>query len=70
MKSERAAGDDEVTFLADFEFVIACGEILENEAAGSVGFGSEEMPGAVFELELGGGHRDIVFVHNKTGASG
>jgi hypothetical protein len=70
LKSDRAGDDHEEALLADFQLEIASGEISESEAAGSVGFGSVDVGGTVFEFQLGGGDGDAVFVQYETGASG
>ncbi len=62
MKSDDAGGDDEETFFANFEFVIAGGKIFQGEAAGAVGFRSVDVAGGVFQFYLSSRDRDVVFV--------
>jgi len=50
LQSDGASGDEEEALFADFEFVIAGGEIFESEAAGAVGFGAVDVGGGVFEF--------------------
>jgi len=50
LNGDVAVGDYEETFFADFQFVIACGEIFESEAAGAVGFRAVDVGGGVFEF--------------------
>ena len=70
LKSDGTIGDEEEALLADFEFVIAGGEVLEGEAASAVGFGAEDVGGGVFEFELDGGDGDGVFIEDEAGAGG
>ena len=70
LKSDGAIGDEEEALFADFELVIADREISESEAAGTVGFGAEDVGGGVFEFELDGGDGDSVFVEDETRAGG
>ena len=50
LQSDGASGDEEEALFADFEFVIACGEIFESEAASAVGFGAVDAGGGVLEF--------------------
>lgn len=70
LEGEGAIGDEEKAFLADFELVIASGEIAKSETAGFVGFGAEDVAGGIFEFDLNGGERNAVFVDDDAGAVG
>ena len=70
LKSYGATGDFEEAFLADFQFVIACGDITKIEAAGGVGFGAVDVGVDAFKLYLGGSNGDIVFVDDEAGTRG
>jgi hypothetical protein len=50
LQSDGASGDEEEALFADFEFVLAGGEILESEAASAVGLGTVDVGEGVFEF--------------------
>jgi hypothetical protein len=70
LQSDGASGDEEEALFADFELVIAYGEIFESEAASAVGLCAVEVGGGVFEFQLGGGNGDAVFIEDEPGAGG
>ena len=50
LQSDGASGDEEEALFADFEFVLADGEIFKGEAASAVGFSAVDVGGGVFEF--------------------
>lgn len=50
LKGESAAGNYKKAFFADFQFVVAWGEIVESEVAGAVGLSAVDVGGSVFKF--------------------